>query len=297
MLSEAAQKQWDEIRANRKPERPLDIDRAEWEAEAAAEPLPEGTSITAATMGGVPSEWITNGAVDAAVTILLLHGGGYRAGSLVTHRGFASRLSRLTGHRVLLPDYRLAPDHPYPAAPDDAEAVYRALVAQGAAPHSIVLVGDSAGGGLAITLMLMLKARGRAQPVGAVLLSPWTDLQCAGPSYQANIEADPGMSRDGLLSAADDYRGTLPADHPMLSPIHADLSGLPPMLVAAGGGEIMLSDSTVFAERAAAAGCDVTLDIADGMWHVYQSAPDALPEVVESHARIKGFVARVTARA
>lgn len=290
MTSSAARAFMDDLRANRKPPRPLAVERAEWDKEAAAEPLPSGTESAPCTMGGVAGEWIACGPVNGRGVLLFLHGGGYRAGSLVTHRGFAARLARLTGLRVLLIDYRLAPEHPYPAALDDALAAYLALEDGGIAASEIVLVGDSAGGGLAISLMLALKRDGHAQPAGAVLMSPWTDLGCTGASYQTNIGADPSMDRDGLLLAANDYRGALPANDPMLSPIHADLAGLPPMLVQAGGAEIMRDDSAVFAERAQAAGCDATLDVTEGVWHVFQSAPDGIPEVDASFDRIRDFV-------
>jgi acetyl esterase/lipase len=290
MASAAALEMMAELRANKKPPRPLAEGRAEWEAEAAAEPLPEGTVVTPVVMGGVSSEWITCGPVAETGVVLLLHGGGYRAGSLVTHRRFAARISRATELRVLLPDYRLAPEHPYPAAPDDAEAVFVALLGTGVKASEIVLLGDSAGGGLAITLMLTLKRAKASQPAGAVLMSPWTDLECLGASYLTNIGSDPFMSRDELLSAADDYRGGLPADDPMLSPIHADLSGLPKMLVQAGGGEIMLDDAVVFAKRAQAAGCEAILDVTTEVWHVFQNSPDSIPEVHAAFGVVTEFV-------
>lgn len=279
MASTAARAMMVELRANKKPPRPLIEERADWEAEAAAQPLPEGTVVTSVEMGGVLSEWVACGPVADTGVVLMLHGGGYRAGSPLTHRGFAARISQAVGLRVLVPDYRLAPEHPYPAGPDDAEAVFSALVQSGVKPSEIVLFGDSAGGGLAITLMLRLKQAGAEQPAGAVLLSPWTDLECSGPSYLTNIGTDPFMLRKELLSAADDYRGGLPADDPMLSPIHADLAGLPRMLVQAGGGEIMLDDAAVFVKRAQAAGCEAILDVTTEVWHVFQNCPDSIPEV------------------
>lgn len=290
MVSAAAREFMVELRANKKPRKPIAVERLEWEAEAAAQPLPDGTVLTPGTVGGVACEWVTCGPVAGKGVILLLHGGGYHAGSLVTHRGFAGRVSRRFGLRVLLPDYRLAPEHPYPAAPEDAEAVYDALLASGIAPSDIVLLGDSAGGGLSITLMLRIKEAGKPQPAGAVLLSPWTDLECAGPSYTANVQVDPNMSHEGLLLAADDYRGSLPASHPMLSPIHANLTGLPPMLVQVGGAEIMLDDLVVFAKRAQAAGCKAILDVTEGLWHVFQNGPDAIPEVHAAYEVAADFI-------
>ena len=290
MTSSAARAFMDDLRAKVKPPRPLALERADWEEEAAAEPMMHGAEIAQCVMGGVAGEWIACGPVSGRGVLLLLHGGGYRAGSLVTHRNFAARLACLTGLRVLVIDYRLAPEHPYPAALEDALAGFSALENDGIAASDIVLVGDSAGGGLAISLMLALKRDGRAQPAGAVLMSPWTDLGCTGASYEANLETDPFMDRAGLLLAADEYRGDLPANDPILSPIHADLSGLPPMLVQAGGGEIMLDDSVVFAERAQADACDVRLDVTEGVWHVFQNAPEDIPEVAAALERVREFV-------
>lgn len=297
MVSAAAQAFMADLRANVRPPRPLEIERADWEADAAAVSLPPDTTVEPCTIGGIAGEWVACGAVAPRRLLLLLHGGGYRAGSLVTHRGFAARLSRLTGLRVLVIDYRLAPEHPYPAALEDAIAAFVALPEAGFAAEKTILVGDSAGGGLAIALMLALRDSGRSLPRGAVLMSPWTDLECSGPSYWTNIARDPFMSRDNLLSAADDYRGGLPAGDPRLSPIHADLTGLPPMLVQAGGGEIMLDDSAVFAERARAAGSDLTFDVTEGVWHVHQTAPDDIPEVAAALGRVAEFVARLGADA
>ncbi len=293
MISAEAQKMWDLLRANRKPERPVAQQRAEWEAEAAAQPLPEGTRTEPCQMGGIDCEWITCGPVADKGVVLQLHGGGYCAGNLVTVRALSAHVSKATGKRVLVPDYRLAPEHPYPAGLEDAEAVYTALVEAGTTPGEVVFLGDSAGGGLVISLMLVLRDKGLPQPAGAVLMSPWTDLQCSGPSYTANIETDPNMSREGLLLAADRYRGTYPADYPMFSSIHADLKGLPPMLAQAGGGEIMLDDTVAFAERAKAAGCAITLDVTPGMWHVFQTCVDDVPEGRAAFDRVGAFVHKV----
>lgn len=292
MASAAAHAFMAELRANRKPERPLAVERAEWEQEAAAVPLPDGTKLARADMGGVPAEWVTCGPVAERGAVLLLHGGGYRAGSIITHRGFAARLSRRFGLRVCVPDYRLAPEHPYPAALDDALAVFAAMQREGIAPSEVVVVGDSAGGGLAIALMLALKERKLAQPAGTLAMSPWTDLECLGPSYVSNIDSDPFMSRDGLIAAADEYRGTLPASDPRVSPINADLSGLPPTLVQVGGGEIMLSDSTIFTERAARAGSPVRIEIGPELWHVFETGPDDIPEVDAAMKSCARFVER-----
>ncbi len=292
MASAAAHAFMAELRANKKPERPLAVERAEWEQEAAATSLPEGTKLATADMGGVPAEWVTCGPVADAGAVLLLHGGGYRAGSIITHRGFAARLSQRFGLRVCLPDYRLAPEHPYPAALEDALAAFAGMQADGVQASQIVVVGDSAGGGLAIALMLALKERKLAQPAGTIAMSPWTDLECLGPSYMNNLETDPNMSRDGLISAGHEYRGTLPANDPRVSPINADLSGLPPTLVQAGGGEIMLSDSTIFTEHAARAGSPVRIEIAPDLWHVFQSGPDEIPEVDAAMKSCAAFVER-----
>jgi acetyl esterase/lipase len=264
---------------DRKPSgRPLEQRRREWEAEARLEVLPAGARFTRETVGEIDCEWMEMPRVAKDRVFLFLHGGGYISGSPRTHRRLAANLSRATHMRVLMPEYRLAPEHPFPAGVKDALQVFGWLLQQGLTEEDIVVGGDSAGGGLTLSMLLALREAGAKMPLAAVLLAPWTDLTVASPSYRSNRKYDPIITREGLQEAAAWYAGDRDPADPMMSPMFADLSGLPPMLIHAASDEAMVDDSRLFADRAAAHGVDVTCKIFDGLWHVFHHGGMEIPE-------------------
>jgi monoterpene epsilon-lactone hydrolase len=237
-------------------------------------PAQVDASVTPALVGGVPGTWVAApGASNSA--LLFLHGGGFQVGSSRSHRELMAALSAEAGCRVLGLDYRLAPEHRWPAAHDDARAAWDGLIAQGLSPRQIAVVGDSAGGGLALQLLLALRDAGRALPAAAVTLSAWTDLSASGDSHRTQADADPLNQRATLLAMARTALGkdADPRD-PSASALFADLHGLPPLLMQVGEREIVRSDSSDFADRARAAGVDVTLQVWPGMVHVFQQFPE-----------------------
>jgi epsilon-lactone hydrolase len=242
-----------------------------WEVLAArSTPVPDEVSWEPVTAGGVACEWVHGPAERGRQAMMYLHGGCYVFGSAATFRELIGRLSMATGMWVLALDYRLAPEHPFPAAVDDALAAYRWLLGTGIEPGGIVFAGDSAGGGLALATLLALRDAGDRLPAAAVLLSPWTDLTCSGESYASRAESDPLFTREQVVTLAAQYlAGANPASV-LASPIYADLKGLPPLLVHVGSDEVLLDDATRLAERAKAAGVDVELRVWDGMWHEFQ---------------------------
>lgn len=270
--------------------KPLEVGRREWEADARLLVLPRGARFSAVDAGGVKSEWMETPLVDKARAFLLLHGGGYNAGSPRTHRKMAALLSRAAHMPVLVPDYRLAPEHPFPAAVKDSLKAYGYLLAQGIAEENIVVGGDSAGGGLALSMLLALREAGAKLPRAAVLLSPWTDLTVSSPSYERLRKLDPIITREGLREAGLWYAGERSPADPMASPLFADAAGLPPLLVHAGGDEAMLDDSRIFAERARAAGVEVTFKIYEGMWHVHHHGAPEVPEAMAALNDIAAFI-------
>ena len=220
--------------------------------------------------GGVPAEWIyaPNAAEDRV--LMYLHGGGYMIGSMRTHRVPLSRLSRASGARVLGLDYRLAPENPFPAALQDSLAAYRWLLAQGIKPRNIVIGGDSAGGGHSIATLVTLRYLGEPLPAAGISHSGWTDLANTGNSFVTKAEEDPLVDKEMVDNMASAYLGDMDRTTPLASPFYADLSGLPPLLVQVGSAEVLLDDSIRFAERAKETGVDVTLEVWDGMPHVWQ---------------------------
>jgi len=274
---------------------PLAKWRRIWEEESVALPLPTGAQFRSTIAGGVPAEWMEMPESDPRRVFLFLHGGGYNAGSPKTHRKLAAYLAEATGTRVLLPDYRLAPEHPFPAAVKDALLAYGWLLSEGYAASDIVVGGDSAGGGLALSMLLALREAGAEMPRAAVLLAPWTDLTVSSPSYERLRENDPIINPERLRKAGDWYAGRRDPRDPMASPMFADLAGLPPMLIHAGGGEVMLDDSVVFAERATSAGCDVTIKVWPDLWHVFHHAAPGVPEANEAIEEIGEFVRKAYA--
>jgi acetyl esterase/lipase len=243
--------------------------------------------------GGVEGEWISpaNAPLDKAV--LYFHGGGFRIGSVASHRDLIARIARASGCRVLAINYRLAPEHRFPAALDDALAAYGWMLDRGLKPDNIAFAGDSAGGNIALAAMLTLRERALPLPVSAVLMSPWTDLAATGASYLTRAEADPIHQRPMILALAKNYLGGQgdPCD-PLVSPLYADLRGLPPLLIQVGDRETVLDDSIVFADKARAAGIDVSLEVWDGMIHVFQMFGAELAEAHRAIASIAGFLNR-----
>jgi len=253
-------------------------------------PTPEDVTREPAAAGGVPAEWISAPGADPGRTVYYLHGGGYCIGSIISHRELISRISRASGARALALDYRLTPEHPFPAAVEDALAGYRWLLANGTEPARAVIAGDSAGGGLTVATLVALRDAGDRLPAAAVCLSPWVDMEGLGESMRTKAEADPMIQREHLVKGAEMYLAGADPRHPLAAPLHADLSGLPPLLIQVGTSETLLDDSTRLAEKAKAAGVDVTLDVWDEMIHVFQFFATMLPEGRQAIDRIGGFI-------
>ena len=241
-------------------------------------------------IGDMSSLWIVPPGVDERRVILYLHGGGYVSGSEGVHKLLCVELSQTAGVSVLLPDYRLAPENPFPAALDDALAGYHWLLEQGFEPGNITIAGDSAGGGLTLATALALRNAGEALPARLVCISPWTDLKLTGTSYRQKAKADPILTSKELRYWALSYTTEDNLSNPLVSPLHADFYDFPPMLIQVGSEEILLDDSVVVAEKAKAAGVKVTLNIWPGMWHVWHATGTWLPESREALDDIGKFV-------
>ncbi len=268
----------------------VSMERRRAAMEKVAERVPADVACQPVNAGGVEGEWIAAPGAEPSRVILYLHGGGYTAGSIVTHRAMASRISRAADARVLAINYRLAPEHPFPAAVEDATAAYRWLLANGIAPGRIVIAGDSAGGGLTISTLLALRDAKQPMPAAAVPISPWTDLAATGESLRTLAARDPMVQADPLREMAKLYLGKTDAKNPLASPLYANYQGLPPMLIQVGGAEILLDDARRVADKARAAGVDVTLEVWDEMVHVWHVFAKLLPEGQEAIDRIGGFV-------
>jgi monoterpene epsilon-lactone hydrolase len=243
-----------------------------------AQPLPAEVTVTAAALGGVPAAEITVDGIEPRHTVVYFHGGVYVLGDAFQAAGLAAQIARRTRARVISVDYRLAPEHPYPAAVDDALAAYRALLDGGAAPSGIAFAGESAGGGLAVATLVSARGQGLPLPAAAFVMSPYADLTLAGASMDTKRAADPLLSRENLQARVPDYTaGHDPADS-LISPVFADLSGLPPLIIQAGSHEVLLDDAVRLARQAAAADVAVTLDITPGVPHVFQAYYPILDE-------------------
>lgn len=270
--------------------------RAGMEAMTTAFALPPDVQSTPVNADGVPSEWVTTPDIDEQRVIFYLHGGGYCLGSLNTHRDLGQRLSRAAKARVLLIDYRLAPEHRHPAAVDDATAAYRWLLKQGVDPARTVIAGDSAGGGLTVATLVALRDAGIRLPAAGVCLSPWVDLEGLGESMTSKAGVDPMIQADPLRRFGKHYVGDSgDVRAPLAAPLYADLSGLPPLLIQVGTAETLLDDSTRLAERARKAGVTVTLDQWEDMIHVFQAFAVILPEGQQAIDQIGAFVRERTA--
>lgn len=269
--------------------------RADWDTLLAGDPAPADEKPVDA--GGVPARWIAAPGAATGKTFLYFHGGGFQVGSVASHRGLIARISAASGARGLGIDYRLVPEHRFPAQLDDALTVYRWALDQGIAPEDIALVGDSAGGGLVVSLMLAAREAGLPLPAAAVLLSPWTDMTASGESFETRAAVDPIHQRPMLQAMARAYLGREGDPlNPLASPVFADLTGLPPLLIQVGDRETVLDDARVLAERARAADVEAILEVEGGMIHVFQLYAEELPEARAAIDRIGAFIKSRVAR-
>jgi acetyl esterase/lipase len=243
-----------------------------------ARPLAADVTVTAAALGGVPTAEITVDGIEPRHVVLYFHGGVYVIGDAFLAADLASQVGRRTPAKVISVDYRLAPEHPYPAAVDDALAAYEALLANGIAPSDIAFAGESAGGGLAIATLVNARDRGLPLPAAAFVMSPYVDLTLAGTTMQTRSEVDPLLSREALEARVTDYTSGQDAALGLISPLFADLSGLPPLIIQAGTHEVLLDDAVRLAGRAAGADVQVTLDITPQVPHVFQAYYPILDE-------------------
>lgn len=252
--------------------------------------LPAGTRVEPVTAGAVQAEWVRAENAAEDLVIMYLHGGGFSKCSCNTARMTVAQIGAAAGCSVLSVEYRLAPENPFPAALEDALAAYRWLLDQGFDPRKLVLMGDSSGGGLAVSTLVSLKAAGDRLPCAAVLLSPWVDLTCGSESITVRAELDPWMTERECRACAEMYAPGADLNNPLISPLNADLRGLPPLLIHVGTDEILLDDSQRLADRAKEAGVEVCLHVREGMWHVWHYFAPHLPEAVEAIGQVGDYV-------
>jgi monoterpene epsilon-lactone hydrolase len=253
-------------------------------------PVAEGTEIEPARVGGVKGDWVRAKRARRDAALLYLHGGGYVIGSPTSHRSLIAQLSVDTGLSVFAPDYRLAPEHPFPAAVDDAVAAYKGLIDSGLKPGNLAIAGDSAGGGLTIAALVAARDNGLALPACAVAISPWCDLSQGGESHRARAKRDPIVAREGIDQMAAAYLNGADAKTPLASPLFADLRGLPPLLIQVGTEEALYDDTVGIKARAEEAGVEVSAESWGGMIHVWHLFHPILSEGRDAIARIGNFV-------
>lgn len=264
--------------------------RAQYERAERVFPVPPDVVVEPATAPVVPAEWLRPGTTREDVIVLYLHGGGYVIGSNRSHRHLAAAIASAAASRALLLDYRLAPEHPFPAAVDDAVAAYRWLLERRVAPSRMAIAGDSAGGGLTVATLVALRDAGLPLPAAGVCISPWVDLTCSAASYTKNAGSDPIVQRSSVVEMAAAYLHGADPTTPLASPLFADLRGLPPLLIHVGSGELLLDDAEGLAERARAAGVDATVDVWEHMIHVWHWFLPMLDEASAAIEKIGAFV-------
>jgi len=252
--------------------------------------LPDGIEASPITIDGLLAEWILPSQAKKDKVILYFHGGGYVMGSIQAHRSIVSKFVKGSEVGALLFDYRLAPEHPFPAAIEDSVAAYRWLLAKGVLPSNIVFAGDSAGGGLCLATLIALRDQGIPLPAAAVALSPWTDLKCTGDSHRTKNEVDPLTPKGSCTVFSKYYVGENDPCNPWISPYYGDLHGFPPMLIHVGEDEVLLDDSTRFAEKAKDAGVDVTLKVGERMFHCFPVLAPLFPEAKQAMDEICTFI-------
>ncbi|GAB4546559.1 MAG: alpha/beta hydrolase [Anaerolineales bacterium] len=253
--------------------------------------VPAGVEVERVVIGHIPAAWIKPDGAQSEKVIVHLHGGGYVLGGIESSLAMCILMAQTLKRKVLLPEYRLAPEHPFPAAVEDAAQVYLWLLAQGYPSRNIVISGDSAGGGLSLAAAMSLREAGAPLPAAVVCMSPWTDLTFSGKSHVTKARVEPVLREDVLRMWAAAYCGEENFSHPLISPLYGDFRGFPPLLIQVGGDEILLDDSIALAEKARADGADVTLKIWAGMWHVWQALGEALPESKRAFEEMAAFLA------
>lgn len=253
-------------------------------------PTDPDIQIGAVEAGGVPSEWQVPPGAEGGRCLLYFHGGGYVFGSATSHRHLTSKLAQLAGMRCLSVSYRLAPENPYPAAVEDAMAAYRWLLDQGISAQDIAVAGDSAGGGLAVALMLKAREDGLPLPAAALLFCPWTDMACNRPSYTSRAAIDPSITQQGILESASAYMNGADITSPLASPVYADLSGLPPCLVQVGEREVLVDDARDLVAGMRRVGTTAELEVWDGMVHVWHAFHPILKEGLQAVQRGADFL-------
>jgi len=271
-----------------------DDNRLSYERIMATLPMDDDIETERVGVNGVPAEWISAPESEDDRVVLYLHGGGYLFGSVRTHRVMLAHLARAAKARVLALDYRLAPEIPFPAPVEDSVSAYRWLLSQGIAPEKMAIGGDSAGGGLTIAALVALRHVGEPMPAAGVCISAWADMEATGQSYTTNAEADPSVSKERILNIAGVYMNGKDPRAPLASPIHADLTGLPPLLLQVGSIEVLLDDSTMLKSRAEEAGVSVEMEVWDDMPHVWHHYAPILPEARKAIGRIGEFVLQHT---
>jgi epsilon-lactone hydrolase len=253
---------------------------------------PSNTRVEKAALDGMAAEWVCRNAPHEDRAILYLHGGGYSICSPRTHRELAAYISGFSGAGVLVPDYRLAPEHPFPCALEDARAAYRWLLEKGLRPDRIAIAGDSAGGGLSLATALSLRDAGEPPPASIACISPWTDLALTGESLTTRAARDPILNLPSLKRSAAGYVGSADPRSPGISPLYADLSGLPPLLVHVGSDEMLYDDSIRLVKKAENDHVDATLQVYDRLWHVFHLYARIMPEARNALADFGSFMAR-----
>jgi acetyl esterase/lipase len=273
-------------------ERPLSIEENRLRSASTAKMtrIPKDVTVIDTKADGIRAKWISPFDEKTEKVILHLHGGGYVTGGMDSHLMMCIPMAQTLKTKILLPEYRLAPEHPFPAAVDDAVKVYRWMLAQGHSQKDIIISGDSAGGGLAIATVLALRDAGDPLPAAVICMSPWTDLTFTGPSHITKAKADCVLLTDVLREWAACYIGTEAPNHPHISPIYADFHDFPPLLIQVGSDEVLLDDSRMLAEKAKADGVDATLKVWDEMWHVWQALGDLIPESKKSFEEVGDFI-------
>lgn len=266
--------------------------RTAMDASTAAAPIPEDVELEIRTIGACEAEWVTTPGCVEGRAILYFHGGGYTIGSVASHRSLVADLSRAATSRVLNLGYRLAPEHPHPAAVDDAVAAYRLLLDEGHDPAAIALAGDSAGGGLTAASLIAIRDTGLPTPAAGVCISPWLDLSQSGASYASKAAEDPMVTKGLLNLMAAAYLDGQDPRTPLASPLFAKLDGLPPLLIQVGSAEVLLDDSIRFAEAARQAGVEVELDVWEDMIHVWHAFGAMLPEAGQAVTQIGAYLER-----